>query len=106
MNQHPGCRPEEHPPLDRRELLRAGGLGLFGLTTADLVRLESQAAPQPPVGRRARAVIFIFQSGGPSQHETWDPKPDAPAEIRGEYGTTATRVPGFRVCEYLPQLAA
>src|SRR5438045_6053512 len=55
---------------------------------------------------RAKAVAFIFQSCGPSQHETWDPKPDAPAEIRGEYGTTATRLPSVRFCEYLPRLAA
>ena len=51
-------------------------------------------------------MVFIFQSGGPSQHETWDPKPQAPAEIRGDYGTTATRTSGVHFCEYLPRLAA
>ena len=59
-----------------------------------------------PAGRKARSVVFIFQSGGPSQHETFDPKPDAPDGIRGEYGTTQTRLPGVRFCEYLPRLAA
>src|SRR4029077_12642330 len=54
----------------------------------------------------AGSVVFIFQSGGPSQHETLDPKPDAPEGIRGEYGTTQTRLPGVRFCEYLPRLAA
>jgi hypothetical protein len=80
-------------------------VSLFGLGLADLLRLETEAAPAE-VRARARAVVFIFQSGGPSQHETFDPKPDAPAEIRGEYGTTATRQPGVRFCEYLPRLAA
>jgi len=50
--------------------------------------------------------VFIFQSGGPSQHETFDPKPDAPEGIRGEYGTTQTSLPGVRFCEYLPKLAS
>jgi hypothetical protein len=106
MNKQPGCRPGDHIPVDRRELLRVGGVHLFGVTLGDLLRLEAQAVPGlSPRSGRAKAVIFIFQSGGPSQHETWDPKPDAPAEIRGEYGTTATRLPGVRFCEYLPRLA-
>lgn len=107
MNHRVGCRPEEHPRIGRRELLQVGGLGLFGATLGDLFRLEAQAAPQPRKRPgKAKTVVFIFQSGGPSQHETWDPKPDAPAEIRGEYGTIATRLPGVRFCEYLPRLAA
>jgi hypothetical protein len=57
-------------------------------------------------GRRAKSVVFIFQSGGPSQHETFDPKPDALDGIRGEYGTTQTALTGVRFCEYLPRLAA
>ena len=102
-----GCRPADHPQVDRRELLRAGGLSLLGLGLADLLRLESWAGPPSPSrGKPARSVVFIFQSGGPSQHETFDPKPDAPEGIRGEYGTTATRLPGVRFCEYLPRLAA
>src|SRR5439155_20055939 len=52
------------------------------------------------------SVVFIFQSGGPSQHETFDPKPDAPDGIRGEYGVTETAIAGVRFCEYLPRLAA
>lgn len=98
-----GCNPLDHVPVNRRDLLRVGGMSLFGLGMADLLRLEAEAA-SPPRGR-AKSVIFIFQSGGPSQHETWDPKPEAPEEIRGEYGTTATRAPGVRFCEYLPRLA-
>jgi hypothetical protein len=105
MSHRHGCHREDHPHIGRRELLQVGGLGLFGAGLADLMRLEAEAAPAAPRGR-ARAVIFIFQSGGPSQFETWDPKPDAPSEIRGEYGTVATRLPGVRFCEYLPRLAA
>ena len=56
-------------------------------------------------GRRAKSVIIVFLTGGPSHHETFDPKPEAIAEIRGEYGTIATRAPGVRFAEHLPMLA-
>src|SRR3989454_547459 len=98
-----GCQHDDHPRIGRRELLQAGALGLLGVGMADLLRLEAQAAA--PRKKRAKSVIFIFQSGGPSQHETFDPKPDAPEGIRGEYGTTQTRLTGVRFCEYLPRLA-
>jgi hypothetical protein len=91
--------------LGRRQLLQAGGLALLGVGSADLLRLEAEAATAPTVKPRAKAVVFIFQSGGPSQHETFDLKPDAPAEIRGEYRPTATKVPGIQICEHLPRLA-
>src|SRR5258705_5926997 len=97
------CYFGDHPRIDRRQLLQFGGMSLIGVGLADLLRLEADATEPHP--RRAKSVVFIFQSGGPSQHETWDPKPLAPAEIRGDYGTTATRTPGFHICEYLPQLA-
>src|SRR5262245_40268676 len=101
-----GCRPEDHPAIGRRHLLQVGGLGLIGTGLADLLRLEAQAAGGTTFPARAKAVVFIFQSGGPSQHETFDPKPEAPAGIRGDYGTTQTRLSGIRFCEYLPKLAA
>src|SRR2546426_818656 len=103
MNR-PGCRPEDHHRIDRRELLRAGALSLFGAGLADLLRLEAQASPARR-RVRARSVIFIFQSGGPAQHETFAPKPAAPEGIRGEYGTPPTRLPGVRFCESPPRLA-
>src|SRR5438876_534949 len=99
-----GCRARDHHGLNRRELLRVGGLTLFGAGLSDLLRLEANAVPARRPGR-ARSVIFIFQSGGPSQHETFDPKPEAPDGIRGEYGTRQTRLSGVRFCEYLPRLA-
>src|SRR5437879_616604 len=104
MMHRVGCRPEDHPCIGRRELLQMGALGLIGTGFADLLRLEAQATPAPR-SKRAKAVVFIFQSGGPSQHETFDPKPHAPDGIRGEYGTTQTKLPGVRFCEYLPRLA-
>src|SRR6185295_11315774 len=103
---HPACIPADHPAIGRRTLLQAGGIGLLGTGLGDLLRLEAQGAEGASVRPKAKSVVFIFQSGGPSQHETFDPKPEAPAEVRGEYGTTATRLAGFRICEYLPQLAA
>src|SRR6516164_9858953 len=101
-----GCEPSDHPLTGRRELLHVGALSLIGAGLSDLLRLEARAVPATTQRQRAKSVVFIYQSGGPSQHETFDPKPDAPDGIRGEYGTTATRLPGIRFCEYLPQLAA
>jgi hypothetical protein len=101
-----GCHHEDHPRIGRRELLQAGALGLFGLAQADLLRLETHASGgSSRRAGKAKAVVFIFQSGGPSQHETFDPKPEAPDGIRGEYGTVQTKLPGVRFCEYLPRLA-
>jgi len=96
----------DHPLSGRRGLLQAGGLGLLGMGLADLLRMEVQASDKPARSiAKAKSVVFIFQSGGPSQHETFDPKPGAPDGIRGEYGTTQTKIPGVRFCEYLPRLA-
>ena len=101
-----GCQRDEHPAIGRRELLQVGGLSLLGTGMTDLLRLEAQAAEVVRgAAPRAKSVVLIFQSGGPSQHETFDPKPEAPAEIRGEYGTTQTRHAGIRFCEYLPKLS-
>src|SRR6516162_9299656 len=89
--------------VTRREFLRVGGLGLAGLTLPALLRGQALAAP----GKRPRvkSVIQLFMWGGPSQHETFDLKPNAPAGIRGEFRPIATNVPGIRICEHLPRLA-
>jgi hypothetical protein len=100
------CGEQAHVRLPRRQFLQVGGLGLLGLSLADILRLEAQATPAVSQRATARSVVFIFQSGGPSQHETFDPKPDAPDKIRGEYGVIQTRTPGSLFCEYLPRLAA
>ena len=107
MARHPSCCTADHPAIARRQLLQIGSLGLIGTSLADVLRLQAQAAEQPATRpAKAKSVVFIFQAGGPSQHETFDPKPEAPLEIRGEYGTTQTRSPGVHFCEYLPKLAA
>lgn len=71
-----GCRRDEHPRMGRRDLLQAGGMSLVGMGLGDLLRLEAEAAAAIRPGT-AKSVVFIFQSGGPSQHETFDPKPEA-----------------------------
>jgi Protein of unknown function (DUF1501) len=94
--------------LHRRELLRVGGLSLFGLSLPHLLAAQAQASTP---GRersfgRAKNVIFLWLQGGPPQHETFDPKPDAPAEIRGEFKPIQTNVPGVHFSELLPRTAA
>lgn len=75
-----------------------GGL----LTQSQLLQAEAAA---PARGRTAKSVILLFQFGGASHLDTFDPKPDAPAEIRGEFKSIPTSVSGRRICEHLPQLA-
>jgi hypothetical protein len=101
-----GCNRDEHFPIGRRELLKVGGMTLVGTGLEDLLRLEADAVESNQRHGTAKSVVFIYQSGGPSQHETFDPKPEAPDTVRGEYGTTQTRLPGVHFCEYLPKLAA
>jgi hypothetical protein len=94
----------------RREMLRAGGLSLFGLGLADFLRLaEAQANPahakvSTSFGR-AKSCILLYLYGSPSQIETFDMKPDAPVEIRGELKPIRSSLPGADVCELLPNLA-
>lgn len=85
-------------------MLRAGGLGLAGLNLASLFRAEA-GGPPPRIPRSPaplRSCILLFYYGGPSHLDTWDMKPAAPREVRGEFTSIATRVPGLRVCEHLP----
>jgi uncharacterized protein (DUF1501 family) len=90
--------------LSRRTFLRVGMLGMAGLTLPDLLRLRARAAEQ---GRQPNetAVIQVFLEGGPSHVDTFDPKPDAPAEYRGEFRPIAGNVAGLEVCELLPRMA-
>src|SRR5438552_2897079 len=95
--------------LSRRSFLRVGGLAAFGLTLPGYLRALA-AAETPgvnPGARQAKAkrCILLWMQGGPSHIDTFDPKPDAPAEIRGEFGTIPTALPGVRFCDPLPMLA-
>jgi hypothetical protein len=93
------------PPLTRRQLVSAGTLGLVGLSLPRLLQADARV-PREGGEPRARACLFIDQYGGASQIDTWDPKPDAPTEIRGPYQPIATPVAGVRVGELMPRLAA
>ncbi|MBL8795302.1 MAG: DUF1501 domain-containing protein [Planctomycetia bacterium] len=91
--------------VSRREALRVGGLSLCGsLSWPGLLRAREQQPPHRGTGR-ARSVILFNLLGGPSHLDMFDPKPDAPAEIRGEFQSIATAVPGLRVTEHLPRTA-
>ena len=90
-------------------MLRAGMLGSLGLGLPELFRgrVEARANAGSASGfGRAKSCILIFQWGGPSQLDTWDPKPDAPAEIRSTFSTIETKTPGLRISEHFPMLAA
>lgn len=87
--------------MSRRTALTIGGLGFAGLSLPGLLRAESASKKNAT----ARSVIMLFQFGGPSQFETFDPKPNAPAEIRGEFKPIPSSVPGTLVSEHLPRLA-
>src|SRR3954453_11966354 len=84
----------------RRWFLQTGLAGLAGLSLPGLLRCRAEGAATGGADRKA--VILLWLSGGPSQLDTWDPKPDAASEIRGPFGSIATRVPGVRVNEHFP----
>ncbi len=90
--------------ISRRAFLTAGGLGLGGLTLSSLLAGRAAAGESPGL-TTGRSVIFLFQQGGPSQFETFDPKPDAPEGIRTVGGTLQTSVPGVRFGATMTQLA-
>ena len=95
--------------IGRRAFVRSGLLGLSSLGLADLLRLEQAAAADgsrgPESNRGPKSIIVLWLWGGASHMETWDLKPDAPAEYRGEFNPIATNVPGIEICEHLPRLA-
>lgn len=88
--------------LSRRGLFRAGAVSFGGAALANLLRSEAQANSS---AAQKRSVIMLWQPGGPSHLETWDMKPDAPLEYRGEFTSIPTDTPGYRVCEFMPKLA-
>ncbi|APW60325.1 DUF1501 domain-containing protein [Paludisphaera borealis] len=94
--------------VTRRNLLRAGVLGFTGLSLADMLKAKAlaDAAGTKRKGSDETSVILIWLDGGPPQHETYDPKPDAPEQVRGPIGSIRTKVPGIRLSELLPRHAA
>ena len=95
----------QHPKFNRRDMLLAGGV--MGLSLADVLALRAQSPSPRSRGRLAepKSVIYIFLSGGLAQQDSFDPKPDAPDNIRGEFAPIRTRLPGVLMCEHLPKLA-
>lgn len=103
MPRLPGCSEfRQSLQINRRGLLQLGALGSAGLTLGQLLQHQAQAAAAGAPAKKDTSVIILWMRGGPSQLELWDPKPDAPAEIRGEFGTIETSVPGIRLGEHLP----
>ena len=88
--------------ITRRDFLAAGALGIGGITLADLQRMEAATG----IKNSHKAIINIHLDGGPPQMDTIDLKPEAPAEIRGEFSPISTRLPDFQITELMPQMAA
>lgn len=86
--------------MNRRRWLQIGSVGLAGLSSSRTLRADAAESLSP-----IRSCIFVFYQGGPSHLDTWDMKPKAPAEVRGEFRPIATAVPGLWACEHLPHLA-
>src|SRR6188474_1744863 len=97
--------------FSRREFLRVGGAGIMGISLADILRLQAAASTAPDAAKakhgwgKAKSVILVFLQGGPSHIDIWDPKPDAPANIRGEFKSIPTKIPGTHVSEHMPMMA-
>ena len=97
----PGPPSHSGDGMNRRSWLRIGGLALGGLALADILRAEAKSGQRHP----AKGIIMVLLPGGPTHLDTFDLKPDAPAEIRGEFRPAATNVPGIDLCELMPRLA-
>ena len=91
---------------NRREVLRAGSVGLLGLSLPQLLAAkQANAENRDSTLGRAKACILLFMWGGPAQQDTWDMKPDAPADFRGEFQPISTNVPGIQICEHFAELS-
>ena len=106
----PPCCSHAIPGVSRRTAIQAGAIGLLGMGMNHLTALRALAAAEGKAkakvpGGRAKSVIYIFLSGGLAQQESFDLKPDAPLEVRGEFRPIRTRTPGIEICEHLPELA-
>jgi hypothetical protein len=97
-----GCA-EFRSQMSRRSFLKAGGIGMTGLSLPQLLASEATAGA---AAKTQNNVIILWMRGGPSQHETWDPKMDAPSEYRGAFGATSTKVPGIQIVDMMPKCAA
>jgi hypothetical protein len=90
--------------VTRRDFFKMGSVGLLGLTLPELLQAQAEAAT--PKGGKAKAVILMWMGGGPSHIDTWDPKPEAPQDWRGEFKAISAKGAEFQVAEHLPKMAA
>src|SRR5262245_33430304 len=88
--------------LSRRSFLRVGGLATLGLSLSSYLRVR---AAKQASERKSISCILLWMQGCPSHHDSFDPKPDAPAEVRGEFKTIKTTLPGVQIAEHVPLLA-
>ena len=100
-----GSLPVLSPLLSRRGALQIGSLSLFGLSLDALLTSRDRLLASDPERGKAKSCILLFMWGGPAHQDTWDLKPDAPAEIRGEFAPISTNVPGIQICEHFPLLS-
>lgn len=91
--------------LNRRELLQVGYSGLLGVGLPTALSGAARAGVEGPSGRKPKQIVIVFLTGAASHHDTFDMKPEAPVEIRGEFKPISTSTPGLHVCEHLPRLA-
>ncbi len=94
--------------VHRRDFLRVGGLTALGFGLGDFLSAQSvlRVAGAPTLKQKAKSCILVWLDGGPSHLDTFDPKPDAPREVRGPFGSISTKIPGVRICELMPRTAA
>ncbi|HKB41761.1 MAG TPA: DUF1501 domain-containing protein [Gemmataceae bacterium] len=97
----PGPQSRDGDRISRRSWLQIGGLAMGGLALPEILRAEARSGQPNP----ARGIIMVLLPGGPTHLDTFDLKPDAPAEIRGEFRPITTNVPGIDLCELMPRLA-
>jgi hypothetical protein len=95
------CADFDRSMLSRRRMIQIGALGTLGLNLPAALRAEAHSG----LKARAKSVIFLHQFGGVPQQDTFDMKPNAPAELRGEFKPIASSVSGLSVCELLPRMA-
>ncbi len=95
--------------MSRRDVLRVGGSGMFGLTLGSMLKMQAQAEETKIAGGpgwgKAKSVVLIYLQGGPSHLDLWDPKPDAPDNVKSIFQPIATKLPGVNFTEILPKLA-
>ena len=106
----PGNQGLDCDGITRRELLRIGGAGMLGISLSSILELEARADKSVSSKGKggfgaAKSVILIYLQGGPSHIDIWDPKPDAPSNVRGDFKPIKTNVPGIWLSEVMPQLA-